>query len=58
MKFVKTTVPYMKAKGNGLLHQLQSFEFLLGLYLMESILKIVLKVSLGLQSPKLSINSY
>ncbi|XP_050056135.1 zinc finger MYM-type protein 1-like [Aphis gossypii] len=49
------TVPCMKAKGIGLLHQLQSFEFVLGLHLMEPILKIILKVSSGLQSPKLDL---
>lgn len=49
------TVPCMKAKGICLLHQLQSFEFLLGLHLMEPILKIILKVSSGLQSPKLDL---
>ncbi|KAL4141580.1 hypothetical protein QTP88_004197 [Uroleucon formosanum] len=39
------TIPCMKAKGIGLLHQLQSFEFLLGLHLIEPILKMILKVS-------------
>ncbi|KAL4118930.1 hypothetical protein QTP88_011808 [Uroleucon formosanum] len=49
------TVPCMKTKGIGLFHQLQSFEFLLGLHLMEPILKMILKVSSGLQSQKLDL---
>jgi len=44
----------MKAKGISLLHQLQ-FTFLLNLHLMEPILKTILKVSLGLHSPKLDL---
>lgn len=47
----------MRVKGVGLLHQLQSFEFVFGLYLMDPILKLILKVSSSLQSPKLDLLS-
>lgn len=50
-------VPSMRAKGVNLLHQLQSFEFVFGLYLMDPILKLILKVSSSLQSPKLDLLS-
>jgi len=50
-----TSVPQMRAKGIGILLQLQQFEFIFGMELMSLILNIILKVSSMLQSPKIDL---
>jgi len=50
-----TSVPEMRAKGIGILQQLQTFEFIFGMELMSPILNIILKVSSMLQSPKIDL---
>lgn len=49
-----TSVPEMRAKGIGILQQLQTFKFIFGMELMSPVLNIILKVSSMLQSPKLT----
>ncbi|XP_060868019.1 zinc finger MYM-type protein 1-like [Metopolophium dirhodum] len=50
-----TSVPEMRAKGIGILQQLQTFEFIFGMELMSPVLNIILKVSSMLQSPKIDL---
>lgn len=49
------SVPEMRAKGQGLLYQLKSFNFIFCLNMMHPILQIVLKVSSFLQTPNLEL---
>lgn len=50
-----SSVPEMSAKGMGLNHQLKSFDFFFGLYLLNPILNLILKTSSILQSPNIDI---
>uniref|UniRef100_A0A2S2Q191 Uncharacterized protein n=1 Tax=Sipha flava TaxID=143950 RepID=A0A2S2Q191_9HEMI len=52
---VKCSIPEMRAKGQGLLHQLQTFNFIFCLHIMQVILQLVLKVSFALQTPNLEL---
>lgn len=45
----------VKVKGIGLLHQVQSFNFILGLTMMHPILQLIVKVSKLLQSPDINL---
>lgn len=45
------SVPEMRAKGQGLLYQLKSFDFIFCLNMMDPILQMVLKISSYLQTP-------
>uniref|UniRef100_A0ABD2WHF9 DUF4371 domain-containing protein n=1 Tax=Trichogramma kaykai TaxID=54128 RepID=A0ABD2WHF9_9HYME len=47
----EATDPIIRAKGNGILNQIQSFDFIVGLEIMNPILQLVVKVSKTLQSP-------
>jgi len=49
------SVPEMRAKGQGLLYQLKSFNFIFCLNMIHPILQIVLKVSSFLQTPNLEL---
>lgn len=49
------TTPEVRAKGNGLLIQLKTFEFIFGLSMMEPILKMILIVRKSLQSSDLDL---
>lgn len=49
------SIPEMRAKGQGLLHQLQTFNFIFCLNMMQVILQLVLKVSSALQTPNLEL---
>jgi len=49
--------PEMRAKSQGLLHQLQTFNFIFCLNMMQVILQLVLKVSSALQTPNLELLS-
>ncbi|KAL4107373.1 hypothetical protein QTP88_017731 [Uroleucon formosanum] len=48
-------VPEMRAKGIGLLYQLKTFDFIFGMYMMNPILMLILKVSTLLQEPNLNL---
>uniref|UniRef100_A0ABD2W4I1 HAT C-terminal dimerisation domain-containing protein n=1 Tax=Trichogramma kaykai TaxID=54128 RepID=A0ABD2W4I1_9HYME len=51
----EATDPIIRAKGNGILNQIQSFDFIVGLEIMNPILQLVVKVSKTLQSPELDL---
>jgi hypothetical protein len=48
-EILKTTC-HIKTKGCGLLHQLETFEFIFGLEMMHPILQLIPKVSKSLQN--------
>lgn len=45
----------VKVKGIGLLHQVKSFNFIIGLTMMHPILQLIVKVSKWLQSPDINL---
>jgi len=49
------TIPEIRAKGNGLFKQLQTFEFIFSLCMMEPILQMILIASKSLQSSNLDL---
>lgn len=49
------SLPEMRAKGQGLLYQIKSFNFIFCLNMMHPILQMILKVSSFLQSPNLEL---
>jgi len=49
------SVPEMRAKGICLLYQLKTFDFIFGMYMMNPILMLILKVSTLLQEPNLNL---
>ncbi|XP_014221780.1 zinc finger MYM-type protein 1-like [Trichogramma pretiosum] len=51
----EATDPIIRAKGNGILNQIQSFDFIVCLEIMNPILQLVVKVSKTLQSPELDL---
>lgn len=52
---LKSLILEMRAKGHGLLHQIQIFNFIFCLNMMQVILQLVLKVSSALQKPNLEL---
>lgn len=52
---LKCSIPEMRAKGQGLLYQLQTFNFIFCLNMMQVILQLILKVSSTLQTPNLEL---
>lgn len=50
-----SNTPEIRAKGLGVLYQLRTFDFIFGMYLMNPVLNLILKVSSLLQSPKLDL---
>jgi len=51
----KCLIPEMRAKGNGILHQMKTYEFIFCLTMMQSILEMILKASTTLQTANLDL---